>query len=63
MYRDNKVIPNGLRISNKHHTEYARKTLKKAELVLVRERIAWSRRNLGRVDRNVANLTEELWMT
>ena len=41
--RDNQVVPKGLRISNKYHTEYARKILKKAELALVRERIAWTR--------------------
>ena len=52
-----------LRISNKYHTEYARKILKKAELALVRERIAWTRRQLCGVDERIAILTEELWMT
>ena len=61
--RDNQVVPKGLRISDKYHTEYARKILKKAELALVRERIAWTRRQLCRVDERIAILTEELWMT
>ena len=34
-----------------------------AELALVRERIAWTRRQLCRVDERIAILTEELWMT
>ena len=42
--RDNQVVPKRLRISNKYHCEYARKILKKAELALVRERIASTRR-------------------
>ena len=37
--------------------------LKKAELALVRERIAWTRRQLCGVDERIAILTEELWMT
>ena len=61
--RDNQVVSKGLRISNKYHTEYARKILKKAELALVRERIAWTRRQLCVVDERIAILTEELWMT
>ncbi len=61
--RDNKVVPKGLRISNNHHTEYACKILKKAELALVRERIARTRKQLCRVDGSIANLTEDLWMT
>ena len=61
--RDNQVVPKGLRFSNKYHTEYARKILKKAELALVRERIAWTRRQLCGVDERIAILTEELWMT
>ena len=61
--RDNQVVPKGLGISNKYHTEYARKILKKAELALVRERIAWTRRQLCGVDKRIAILTEELWMT
>ena len=61
--RDNQVVPKGLHISNKYHTEYARKILKKAELALVRECIAWTRRQLCRVDKRIAILAEELWMT
>ena len=55
--RDNQVVPKGLHISNKYHTEYARKILKKAELALVRERIAWTRRQLCGVDERIAILT------
>ena len=40
--RDNKVVPKGLRILNKHLTEQARKILKKAKMALARERNAWS---------------------
>ena len=61
--RDNKVVPKGLRISNNYHTEYARKILKKAELALVRERIAWIHKQLRRVDGSIANLTEEHYAT
>ena len=61
--RDNQVVQKGLRISNKYHTEYAQKILKKAKLALVREQIAWTRRQLYRVDKRIAILTEELWMT
>ena len=35
----------------------------KAELALVRERIAWTRRQLCRVDERISSLNEELWMT
>ncbi|CAB4014446.1 Hypothetical predicted protein, partial [Paramuricea clavata] len=35
----------------------------KAELALVRERIAWTRRQLCRVDERILSLNEELWMT
>ena len=52
-----------LSLSNKYHTKYARKILKKAELALVRERIAWTRRQLCGADERIAILTEELWMT
>ena len=41
----------------------ARKILKRAELALVRERIAWTRKQLCRGDGSIANLTEDLWMT
>jgi hypothetical protein len=61
--RDNKVVPKGLRISTKYHTKYARKIMMKAELALVRERIAWTRRQLCRVDERISSLNEELWMT
>ena len=61
--RDNQVVPKGLRISNKYHSEYALKILKKAELALVRERIAWTCRQLCGVDERIVILTEELWMT
>ena len=61
--RDNQVVPKGLRIPNKYHTGYTRKILKKAELALVRERIAWTRRQLCGLDERIAILTEELWMT
>ncbi len=37
--------------------------MKKAELALVRERIAWTRKQLCRVDGSIANLIEDLWMT
>ena len=50
-------------MSNKYHTEYARKILKKPKLALVRERIAWTRRQLCGVDERIVILTEELWMT
>ncbi|XP_028412199.1 uncharacterized protein LOC114535023 [Dendronephthya gigantea] len=39
------------------------KILKKAELALLRERIAWTRKQLSGVDDNIATLTEELWLT
>ena len=61
--RDNQVVPKGLRISNKHLTEHARKILKKAEMALVQERIAWTRRQLYGVDESIATLNEKLWMT
>ncbi|CAB4040847.1 Hypothetical predicted protein, partial [Paramuricea clavata] len=35
----------------------------KAELALVRERIAWTRRQLCRVDQRILSLNEQLWMT
>jgi hypothetical protein len=35
----------------------------KAELALIRERIAWTRRQLCRVDERISSLNEELWMT
>ncbi|CAB4022253.1 Hypothetical predicted protein, partial [Paramuricea clavata] len=35
----------------------------KAELALVRERIAWTRRQLCRVDERILSLNEQLWMT
>ena len=47
--RDNDAVPKGLRISNKYHAECARKILKKAELLL-RELIAWTRRQLCGLD-------------
>jgi hypothetical protein len=61
--RDNKVVPKGLRISTKYHTNYVRKIMMKAELALVRVRIAWTRRQLCRVDERISSLNEELWMT
>ena len=60
--RDNDAVPKGLRISNKY-AECARKILNKAELALLRERIAWTRRQLCGLDERIVILTEELWMT
>jgi hypothetical protein len=60
---DNKVVPKGLRISTKYYTKYARKIMMKPELALVRERIAWTRRQLCRVDERISSLNEELWLT
>ena len=37
--------------------------MNKAELALVREQIAWTRRQLYGVNERIAILTEELWMT
>ncbi|XP_028394526.1 uncharacterized protein LOC114518725 [Dendronephthya gigantea] len=61
--RDNEVVPKGLRMFNCFHTKHAGKILKKAELALLRERIAWTRKQLSGVDDNIATLTEELWLT
>ena len=52
-----------LRISNTYRNENARKILKTAELALVRERIAWTRRQLYGVDEMMVIFTKELWMT
>ena len=46
-----------------NNAECARKILKKAELALLRERIAWTRRQLCGLDERIVILTEELWMT
>ena len=35
----------------------------KVELALVRERIAWIRRQLCKADECISSLSEELWMT
>ena len=61
--RDNKIVPKGIRISSLYHTDSAKKILKKAELALTRELIAWTRRQLHRVDDDLASKTEELWLT